>query len=377
MDVDNNTLVVLPEVVGKNVELYNKARELYSSLDGIMVKQKKTITAETSSAVRGIFVDMMIILAKVCNGDGNKGEDLEIKKCLGKVLKQHEILTGKIDEINKNKSHKTKSTQSLKPKDFENTENTIFIKAVDCNNSSETKEKLVKAITEKNIKVNIRTIRSAGKNVVVSLESAEEVNKLKDAIAENDSIKAEKIKKRPPKVIIFGIERNTKIEDFKNDIVDRNFLSTGMLKTKIMEEIKFKFPIGKREGKYLNWVVELPNILYWKAINKGRLYASLNSHRIEDFCQPKRCFRCFLFGHTTRFCKSEEIVCRHCAGKGHNAETCSKKNEKIICVNCIRVNKGVINSKVNHNVKDRKCPAYTRALEWERRGTDYSKDFSV
>lgn len=376
MELSNNSTVALPEVSGKNMDYFSKARILYNSLDEIINKQK--IGIKTSAAVRGIFMDMMQLIAIICNDYNEEREDKNIEKNLEKILEKQERVLCRLESINKiNKLDIAKTEQSFRPnKNFENPENTVFVKPIkECKNSNQTKEKLVKVLTEKNVKVNIKTMRPAGKNIIVSLESNEEKMKLTDAIAENDSIKIEKIKKRNPKIIMFGIEKKADVIELKNDIIDRNFLSTGILKNELKEEIKFKFPIGKRENNYLNWVVELPSKLYWIAIKKGRLYANTKSYRVEDFCQPRRCNRCYLYGHVERFCKSQEIICRHCAEKGHTADMCNKKKETVRCINCIRANKGIINSSVNHYVMDRKCPAFARAMEWERRGTDYSRDF--
>lgn len=367
-----------PELGGKQREMYEEGKELFNSLDNLL-KEKRNITQVTGTAVKRIFLDILALLAVACSeqpGSAAEGKDKArdqetLAEIVSMVREQRKIL----ETLERKKPEAIKQAEALKPrKEQENTEKTVFVKPTqETGSANESKEKLFEELTEKNIKVNIKGIRPAGRNLVVDLESADEAKKLKKAIEESKHLKAEDFKKRNPKIIILGMDKRTNIEEFKTDIIDRNFLSTGILKDKLVKELKFKFPLSKKQGNTVNWVVELPSSLYWSAMKKGRLYANMHSFRVEDFCQPRRCNKCYMYGHVQRFCRNELATCRQCAEKGHTAENCQQKQGKTKCSNCIRANGGETTPTCYHYVKDRSCPEYIRALRRERKETDYTK----
>ena len=59
--------------------------------------------------------------------------------------------------------------------------------------------------------------------------------------------------------------------------------------------------------------------------------------------KPIICANCQVYGHTKKWCKSEEKVCRRCSGRGHEQRDC--KAEKPSCFHC----------QGEHRVGDREC----------------------
>ena len=48
---------------------------------------------------------------------------------------------------------------------------------------------------------------------------------------------------------------------------------------------------------------------------------------------PRQCIKCWKFGHSIKYCKSELYVCPICGAKGHQKDNCTQKAIKK-CVNC-------------------------------------------
>ena len=61
---------------------------------------------------------------------------------------------------------------------------------------------------------------------------------------------------------------------------------------------------------------------------------------------PRRCYKCQIFGHTSKFCRKEKPVCPVCAEE-HTYEDCTNKSSPK-CANCSG----------NHSAGYRKCPKY-------------------
>lgn len=74
---------------------------------------------------------------------------------------------------------------------------------------------------------------------------------------------------------------------------------------------------------------------------------------------PLRCFQCFKFGHTTKFCKLDKKCC-NCSKAFHtNPETNEKCNNEQLCINCEFYNM----EDRNHNTMDKKCPIFINEKE--------------
>lgn len=67
---------------------------------------------------------------------------------------------------------------------------------------------------------------------------------------------------------------------------------------------------------------------------------------------PKRCRTCQKLGHTTKWCKSQQVICELCGDEKIENHICST----LRCVNC---------SRPGHASNSRECPTYLMHKEWE------------
>lgn len=86
------------------------------------------------------------------------------------------------------------------------------------------------------------------------------------------------------------------------------------------------------------------------------LYLGKNIY-LRPFIQSvRRCTTCQWFGHTKRFCRSDQDLahCERCAGKGHSGQDCAATS--VACINCIRARA----SDTLHRASDPGCPSFIR-----------------
>ena len=77
---------------------------------------------------------------------------------------------------------------------------------------------------------------------------------------------------------------------------------------------------------------------------------------------PRRCFKCQKFGHSSRTCRSKEDVCLICASTDHSYKDCNKQDSPHCC-----------NCSGPHKASDQECPKYlvekaTLKLQAEKNG---------
>lgn len=82
------------------------------------------------------------------------------------------------------------------------------------------------------------------------------------------------------------------------------------------------------------------------------------AHRVREFINVLRCYKCLAFGHTMRECRIGERLCQKCGEGEHLAKEC--RNEEN-CRNC-----RMRGREFHHSVVSMECPEYVRAYERER-----------
>ena len=133
------------------------------------------------------------------------------------------------------------------------------------------------------------------------------------------------LKKIVPKLIIYDVPRTDKKEEIEKRILDMNL-------REMPKDRKTAIPNGKKRGgghalgsggeEIWRRLLALRRIYFWMYICK-----------VAEFEAVTRCYNCQRFGHPKKFCRSEEKICAHCAGKGHDMSECKRKNENRICTN--------------------------------------------
>ena len=106
----------------------------------------------------------------------------------------------------------------------------------------------------------------------------------------------------------------------------------------------------KKITKFINGDI-VPTSLHILSFNRYELPSEIKigflNAKIDPYIQaPLQCKKCFLFGHTKKYCKKEIVTCEVCSLNIHDPTPCSK----LECVNC----------KSSHRANNKNCPVYKK-----------------
>jgi hypothetical protein len=200
----------------------------------------------------------------------------------------------------------------------------------------------------KNIAINkIKYISNGG--LAVNCGSQEESDLLMDTVdKEMNTFKAEKPKKKNPKIVIKGIDKREQIDDHLKCVF------------KFRKNVK---QTAENKSKTNTWVLEISAQMYNIIVNKlSSVYIGFRSCKVNEYINVFRCFKCCGFGHKADECKQISFSCGIC-GEGHETNRCSAGTEKHLCVNCDRfnkINKSVKKIDTNHSVFSSSCASLNR-----------------
>ena len=168
-----------------------------------------------------------------------------------------------------------------------------------------------------------------------------------------------------PKIIIFGITIPNK-EMLIEAILEQNADIVG----DDPDEFKSKFkPVHSwsRNKKSFNWVVEVDPEIRKAIMVNARLYNCWQSHRVADYIDATRCYRCHRYGHVSKHCNQAKETCGHCAQSDHSFKNCPNLGGPPQCPAC-KMNK----LPAAHRVVDRSCPTFLRAAKTQLIRTNYN-----
>lgn len=232
-------------------------------------------------------------------------------------------------------------------------------------NRAETRETIMTALRAAKTSVKVKASRPHGaKGMTLHLAGDEERTKLVKAIEGHKQIAVRTVCKKNPRLLVEHVGNSICEEDFLKGLYDQNF-------KEVCEEgayKKFTRVITRMErGKH--WVVETLHSCFRKAMKESRVYMTLGSHRVSNYCEPKRCMTCLRYGHTSRGCQEKISVCTQCSESGHSMKECPKRKSKLppTCINCMRSKQ----RHTAHNALDHCCPIYMRAKAQEESRIDY------
>lgn len=237
----------------------------------------------------------------------------------------------------------------------------------DMSSSEDVKKEVVKMLQPRLSHIRVRNIRKLkDKSVVVELASEQEARQVEDEIGRNVRLKAKKPTTIKPRMILFDIDKGMEEQAVMNEIYEKNLRNRGVAKEEFNDNVSVIFRTGKKDSNLTNYVVRVSGRIRRIMLEAGRVFVRWGSHRVRDFISVTRCFKCQAFGHVQKTCRRDKVVCGHCAQEDHEFRDCPEKGKSPSCYNC-RLRK----KPHDHQVTDRKCPEYVRAMEIFKGSIDY------
>lgn len=110
---------------------------------------------------------------------------------------------------------------------------------------------------------------------------------------------------------------------------------------------------GSTKSATINLPVDIANRL----VEAGKVKIGWSVCKLRFLTQPRRCFKCFDFGHIARVCKNidRSDLCRRCGVKGHFAKLCDKTASCMLC-------SVDTNQPSDHVTGSGRCPFFRKAL---------------
>lgn len=227
------------------------------------------------------------------------------------------------------------------------------------------KKTTIEILERKNKTIKVKNLKkSKNKGVILELDDEKEVEKIESADFESKGLKIRRPKKNFPTAIVYDIEKDADKTEFINSLWDKNLQDADFDREQLLGKIKYKFATRTKDRGKENWVLELPAPVYRYLLAKGRAYVDWHSHRIKEFINVSRCYKCLNYGHSAKTCKAETPTCEKCGGEGHVRKDCpDRENDEMTCINCKRNKRDF-----KHRVTDKNCPEYQKQVEicWNR-----------
>ena len=241
--------------------------------------------------------------------------------------------------------------------------------------------------------VGIKRINNTSKGATIVAESKEAIEKLHQEI--NDRFKetliSKPLKSNYPKIIIYNLDddqTNYKIVDI---LLNQNAEIRDALNDK-KNSLKIIFSMKSKRPNKKHLVIEVsPKIRNIIAQNYYQLSFNWSILNCSDFISIKRCFNCYGFRHSKKFC-TEKKNCIKCNTENENENSAEENeclnctsvddennnvnnNKCIVCTRAIKNNKNLENIlNVDHHTLDKDCPSYKRQLELEKINTNYNEN---
>lgn len=237
--------------------------------------------------------------------------------------------------------------------------------------SQDLKELIWTTVKPRESKIKVRGVTGVREGGIrIEVGNKESAEKLKGKINTlRDGLVARIAGKRKPRMILYDVDRGFDAEGIKKEVFELNFEESGMKAEDFMARFNPLFKTGPRDGKVVNWVVEVAPEIRAHMATTPAVFVGWRSCRVRDYLRVSRCYKCHSFGHIAKGCQNmtgEDLLCGHCAEKGHKQGDCVKKDKAPTCANCKKTGRTA-----NHSVTDRLCPSYIRALDMESKRYDY------
>jgi len=135
-----------------------------------------------------------------------------------------------------------------------------------------------------------------------------------------------------PKLRITNVDGSLPQERVLRGLISQNSLSEK-LGIGIEGKLRIRGRVGPRGTPTTSWILEAYPLV-WKALrDKGRAYIENRKCRVREYFTVPRCFKCHVYGHSSRHCTVGRL-CGRCGDSGHSRSECTARTS--VCVPCSR-----------------------------------------
>ncbi|GBN40333.1 Putative protein in type-1 retrotransposable element R1DM [Araneus ventricosus] len=181
-----------------------------------------------------------------------------------------------------------------------------------------------------------------GGGIKLIAASTDEIQAIRDVLLEKgdkevlDKFELVIPNRKAPQIILYNVDKEVDQDALKNGLLAKNILlADGCNKP----HFQIDFSIPARNRRFNHWVLSVNPKKFNDFIAKEGLYFQFNRLRLKEFVSPRRCRKCFAFGHTTKNCdpKSEQRCdrCGDVRGKEPTMEYKSLRGVQINVNHCI------------------------------------------
>ena len=234
-------------------------------------------------------------------------------------------------------------------------------------------ELLKTLINPKEEGINIEDVTyTTNRNIRIKTTNNEDIRKLKNkAILKREGFQFTDPTPRKPTIMIYNVDEHHNKTDLMREIHENNTSMEDLTTVQFGEQFVPLFPIAnQKQGNTKHWVVEVTPAMRKRILeNNWRIKTTWARHRVEDYLDATRCFRCQLYGHPARYCIQEHSTCGHCGEQKHRFSECPNRNSPPICTPCKRSGKPS-----DHPVTSKTSPSRIRAIKEKIKNTEYDTE---
>lgn len=134
----------------------------------------------------------------------------------------------------------------------------ILLKPVDekdVRNNDEIKTAVIKQLNGIKTKLKVKNIRQMRqKGVIVEVKSRDDAELIKNVDMNSVGLKVEKPKRTYPSIIIYDVEYDIKVDELKDDFINKNFDNLPLLeRTELKHKVEFRYNFKTKDNK-VNWI---------------------------------------------------------------------------------------------------------------------------
>lgn len=240
----------------------------------------------------------------------------------------------------------------------------VILKPKNKQNSELTEKEMKEKIKPSSLNVQVKGIAKRNDGIVaIRCENENDRNVLTDEIKEKmgNEYEVQSPRMRNPKILITGMN-----EELTKDVIINAIRKQNDVECENLQCVKvyrsFKNP------RIYNAIVETDSEGFNQIMKKQKINIEWDRCPVYESCNVLRCFKCWGFNHTSKYCQNETQICAKCSEAGHTYRECRNNNAKCINFEKAKERLNLRDIDTNHDCRSAECRILQRKnkLESER-----------